>query len=433
MKKEKSPLKLNEEVVKQALKPSLKEHEKGNIRSLLEPTKTTMARRMKEEELGVGDWYMQETANIDVAPTNPDYQTMDSDSEKTPFKQYSKSTSRIRDEYLPSQHSGSPLNQLDHSRGKNEEFEYGVQNLEESNISIYDNIKHIPEEQVEEAIKSMVDNDNYVHGVDPVIMGLPNREWRMSVKRYFGNIKEDMLSAIDQDRADLKDGLMENARTVISWVQQFVEKREQRKSMLSDETPGNVGGDLLSKGSHKGDKRKWDLTYLGTPGIKMDIAEEGIPHFMMQNIDDIWTVGDLDANTYTKDFAGIKKWKEFKNAVRQQGLSGVALNEPWVEGTANTLTQTKEGVLQWLHDDNDGDSLFSRFAKAFPDFGDWGVFMPESDLFNLGVSRDVVRNGLKEMAVSIYNAAKESAEVSKDVIQKTKLSAKEMIEKYSKK
>ena len=154
---------------------------------------------------------------------------------------------------------------------------------------------------------------------------------------------------------------------------------------------------LISKGSHKGDQRKYDLTYMGSDKINMSISEEGDMYFKADGIEDVWTVKDLDRNVFGKNFQGYKVWDSFIEDMKKTNKEGGKISEGALEAVIEGVTQGKESLLSWFYDFG----LFDKLEKQAEENGvmmDLDQIMPESERFNIDLIEDLVKNGLVNMA-----------------------------------
>ncbi len=179
---------------------------------------------------------------------------------------------------------------------------------------------------------------------------------------------------------------------------------------------------LISKGSHKGDQRKYDLTYMGSNEINMDISEEGDIYFKANGIDDVWTVNDLDRNVFGKNFQGYKVWDGFIEDMKKTNKEGGKVSEGALEAVIEGVTEGKENLLSWFYDFG----LFDKLEKQAEENGitmDLDQIMPESERFNIDLIEDLVKNGL-------VNMAKER--IGMETFKLAGQSASELINKYRK-
>ena len=330
------------------------------------------------------------------------------------LKRYSALKSRTRDNYLPS--SNSPMQQVDSSDNS----------YQLATVNIYDTFSGLPEEELNEMSKDHANNASYDPKKDDLINVLQNPKHRVVVKNYLKDVKTRMVNAINDGQLDLKDAWMSNVKNLNSNLGMYSNKYMGWRDMNgSNQFEESKFSKLISKGSHKGDKRKFDLTYIGSEKIDMSISEEGDMYFKVNGIDDdIWTVKDLDKNVFTKNFKGYKVWDGFLEEMKQTIKEGGKVSEGAIEAVVESLAEGKDSLLSWFYDFG----LFEEFEKAAKKNNiqiDIDQLMPESENFNIQLLEDLVKNGLVNMAKTRTADTKMSSGFKMS-------SAKDLIKKYSK-
>jgi len=354
---------------------------------------------------------------------------------KTPFQRYSALKTNVRNNYIPEiSKETSPLQQSSYSSDRFSEGIYGGA-LPEINVnSVWNTFEDLPKEKLEEIKINSITNDissNEEWGT-PVkpIEKIPNKEWRGTITKYLNFCRENIVNAVKDGQTDFKEVWMNNARNLVTNIQQFEEKRKEwGLNNAGDETSTNKGGSMVSNGSHRGDSRLWDFTYLGAPNMNMDISEEGDMYFKLTDVDDIWTVKDLDRNVFNKDYRGLQIWTDLKKELVKSAREGKAFNMKAIEGVVAGIIQTPEAANSWAHDNLDGENMFDQYYKSAAEKGieiNPDPFMVEHPDYNIDIINDMVKNGMINMAKQIYDSGvvgnKKTAEG---------LSARELMKKYA--
>ena len=343
------------------------------------------------------------------------------------FRGASALKSRTRERYLPS-NNVSPVKQTNSRDLVNVMGSEPVgmgRTLPE--IDIWSTFEKLPEEDLKEMVKDHVENTNYKTG-DELIKAFQNPKHKIAVKNYFKEVKENIVNAMKDNNPDIKNQWMENARNLIDNMGMLGEKYGTWSDINKVNPFENSDfSSAISKSSHKGDMRKYDLTYLGSDQINMSIAEEGDIYFKMQGIDDdIWTVKDLDKNVRLKNFQGYKIWDGFIQDIKKTVKEGGEVSNTALEGVVNSLTESKDSALSFFFDFG----LFDQFEKQIQEQGgevNTDTLMPESTNFNMDIVTDLVKNGLINMAKQTMSSAIAAGSVSK-----ASTSAKSLLRKYSK-
>tara|TARA_R100001594_G_scaffold5008_3_gene16333 strand:- start:6009 stop:7406 length:1398 start_codon:yes stop_codon:yes gene_type:complete len=328
------------------------------------------------------------------------------------FKRYSALKSRTRDSYIP---TSSPMQQqADDSDDK------ATKEVFLPTVTIWDTFNELTEASLDEMAKDHANNTSFDSKNDDLINVLQNPKHRMVVKNYLKDVKTRMINALNDGQIDIKDEWMNNVKNLQSNIGMYANKYQGWVDMVSSgQFEEAKHSKLISKGSHKGDKRKYDLTYIGSDKINMSISEEGDMYFKVNGInDDIWTVKDLDKNVFSKNFKGYKVWDDFLEEMKQVTREGGQVNEGAIEAVVESLAEGKDSLLSWFYDFG----LFEELEKATEENNikiDIDQVMPESERFNIELLEDLVKNGLVNMAKTRINMP-------------TNLSAKDLIKKYSK-
>ncbi len=337
---------------------------------------------------------------------------------KTSFENYSTAKSKTRENYLPNQNNASPTKQKREDPAMEGEI---------PEITIWDTFNDLSVEDLEEMKVGHIENSKWEEG-DPVINTLQNPKHREVVRNYLSGVKENQLNAIKGGHLDIKNTWMENAKNLLDNLSMFHTKTGTWMEVNKvNPYENNQLSRAVSNSSHKGDMRKYDLTYMGDDNVNMSIAEEGDVYFKLNGIDDdIWTIKDLDKNVRLKNFQGYKVWDGFVNNIKKVAREGGKIGATAIEGIANSLTDSKESALSFFYDFG----LFEQFEKQMKERGkdiNLDVIMPESPDFNIDIIKDLVKNGLINMAKQTFKA-----NVPKAVNAAVKLTAKELIKKYKK-
>ena len=297
--------------------------------------------------------------------------------------------------------------------------------------NIYDSWNKISQEELEEKKGDYINNFNFGAQSAARLDILGNNSWKEACKSYLKKVKQNMNNAIKDGRTDIAGTWMDNARNFIENIKTFeLKKSDDWANQYSDETQGNAGGSVVSKGSHKGDMRKYDMTFMGADNIDIDIAEEGDLYFKMRGVDDIWTVKDLGKNVFMKNFKGIQIWETFKKDLRNLAKQGKPIASSIVKGTVNSMLANKHSILSLLHDDILGNqSIFEMMEEEAIrrnlDFNK-ELFMPESKDFNMDLVQSMVEKGLINMANLTH-----ASFLPTKAIAKSAATATELIKKYS--
>ena len=335
-----------------------------------------------------------------------------------------------RKNYLPKKDITSPLRQNDEMA---EEMSGVI-----SGKDIYDTWKEISEEQLEQQKENYIENFNFGITSPARIDILGNPKWKELSRNYLNKVKNNISNAINDGQTDYAAKWMDNARNFINNIKIFENKKvEDWARQYTDESQSNAGGSIISKGSHKGDMRKYDMTYMGANNINMEIAEEGDIYWKMEDIDDIWTVKDLGRNIHYKNFKGIQLWNDFKKQLGRAAKEDVPVTDSSIKGTIDSMLRNEAAILSFAHDNLAGNqSMYEMYEEEGLRRGvvvDPDPFMPESTEYNLDMVKNMVKKGLIDMAKQIYssNMPKQVNDIIQDIDGKN-LSAKELIKKYSK-
>lgn len=332
---------------------------------------------------------------------------------KGAFKQYSALKSRTRENYIP---TSSPMQQRQSSDQNAKDF------VRQISSNIYDTWSSLSEEKLNDMKKNHVAN-SLGEKLNNKIDVLKNPKHKIAVKNYFKKAKENVINAINDGQLEFKSQWMSNVENLIgnlgSMNTKYGSWLDMNKSSQFEKSSFN---NLISKGSHKGDQRKYDLTYMGSNEINMDISEEGDIYFKANGIDDVWTVNDLDRNVFGKNFQGYKVWDGFIEDMKKTNKEGGKVSEGALEAVIEGVTEGKENLLSWFYDFG----LFDKLEKQAEENGvtmDLDQIMPESERFNIDLIEDLVKNGL-------VNMAKER--IGMETFKLAGQSASELINKYRK-
>ncbi|MAN62232.1 MAG: hypothetical protein CMI60_09840 [Parvibaculum sp.] len=332
----------------------------------------------------------------------------------TAFKKYSALKSRTRESYIP---TSSPMQQ----RFKSKDMVYGGR--VGAPATIYDTWGSLPEEKLNDMKKNHVANTTFGSASTNQIDVLKNPKHKATVRNYLKKAKENMINALNDGQIEFKDQWMDNVKNLVGNLGSMNTKYggwvDMNKSSQFEKSSFN---NLISKGSHKGDQRKYDLTYMGSDKINMSISEEGDMYFKADGIEDVWTVKDLDRNVFAKNFQGYKVWDSFIEDMKKTNKEGGKISEGALEAVIEGVTQGKESLLSWFYDFG----LFDKLEKQAEENGvmmDLDQIMPESERFNIDLIEDLVKNGLVSMA---------KERIGMETSKLTGQSASDLINKYRK-
>lgn len=303
-------------------------------------------------------------------------------------------------------------------------------------ITIYDTFNTISDEELNKKKQDYIENFNFGVESSSRMDVLGNPKWKETVRVWLKKAQENMFNAIGDGQTDIAAKWMDNA---VNLVNNNVKVFENKKvndwaRQYSDEIKGNTGGSIMSKGSHKGDMRKMDLTYMGAENVALEISEDGNFYFKMEGIDDVWTVNDLGRNTFPKNFNGAVMWDDFKKQLIRAAKEGSPISKSSIKSTIDNLLQNEASVLSFAHDNlSTTQSMFEMYeeeARRRNIAINPNPFMPESKEFDIKRVKNMVKKGLEAMAEETYSS--HIPKQAKDLVEKASknLSAKELIEKY---
>tara|TARA_Y100000401_G_scaffold115896_1_gene120468 strand:+ start:5993 stop:7720 length:1728 start_codon:yes stop_codon:yes gene_type:complete len=301
-------------------------------------------------------------------------------------------------------------------------------------VTIYDTFNTIDAETFEEKKQDYIENFRFGSKAGARIDTLGNKTWKEATRGWLKNVQENIFNAIGDGETDIAAKWMDNTRNLINNIKIFENKKvEDFGRQFTDEIKGNTGGSIMSKGSHKGDMRKYDMTYMGANNINLEISEDGDMFFKMEGIDDVWSVKDLGRNTFSKNFQGALRYDEIKQSLIDSAKQNKPFSKNALEGSIDSLLVNKEAILSFAHDDlGDNKALFDLYEKAARERGlkiNIEPFMPESQEFDLKRVKNMVKKGLVSQAEEVYNA--HLSNYAKENVDKAeKMSAKDLIEKY---
>ena len=301
-------------------------------------------------------------------------------------------------------------------------------------VTIYDTWNTINNEDFEEKKLDYIENFRFGSKAGARIDALGNKSWKEATRGWLKNVQENIFNAIGDGETDIAAKWMDNTRNLINNIKIFENKKvEDFGRQFTDEIKGNTGGSIMSKGSHKGDMRKYDMTYMGANNINLEISEDGDMFFKMEGIDDVWSVKDLGRNTFSKNFQGALRYDEIKQSLIDSAKQNKPFSKNALEGSIESLLVNKEAILSFAHDDlGDNKALFDLYEKAARERGlkiNIEPFMPESQEFDLKRVKNMVKKGLMSQAEQVYNAHL-SNYAKENVDKAAKMSAKDLIEKY---
>tara|TARA_R100000900_G_scaffold146384_2_gene135968 strand:- start:529 stop:2142 length:1614 start_codon:yes stop_codon:yes gene_type:complete len=332
-----------------------------------------------------------------------------------------------RDTYLPKKgKDGPPLKQLEDPQME------GL--LPE--VTVYDTWKTIDDNEFNKKKQDYIENFNFGLESSNRMDILGNPKWKETVRVWLKKTQENMFNAIGDGQTDVAAKWMDNARNLTNNNIKVFEGKKVNDfaKQYSDEIKGNTGGSIMSKGSHKGDLRKTDLTYMGANNINMEISEDGNIFWKMEGVDDVWSVNDLGRNVFPKNFSGALMYDDFKNKLKSMAREGSPVSKSSIKGTIESFLQNEASVLSFAHDNlNSNESMFELYEQEANKRGfdiNPDPFMPESDEYDFKQVKNMVKKGLVSMAEEVYNAHLSASDIKKVKDATKNLSAKELIEKY---
>ena len=302
-------------------------------------------------------------------------------------------------------------------------------------VTIYDTWNTINDQDFDEKKHDYIEIFRFGSNAGSRIDTLGNKRWKEAARSWLKNVQENIFNAIGDGQTDVAAKWMDNTRNLIKNIKIFENKKEEDfGKQFTDEIKGNTGGSIVSKGSHKGDMRKYDMTYMGANNINLEISEDGDMFFKMEGIDDVWSVKDLGRNTFTKNFQGALRYDEIKQSLIDSAKQNKPFSKNALEGSIESLLVNKEAILSFAHDNlGDNKAMFDLYEKAATKRGlkiNIEPFMPESQEFDLKRVKNMVKKGLMSQAEEIYSA--HLSNYAKQTVDRAtkKMSAKDLIEKY---
>ena len=301
------------------------------------------------------------------------------------------------------------------------------------NGTVYGSWQDISDRDLEQQKQKYIDNFKFGSKASARMDILGNKRWKEAAKSYLKDVKEKMSNAYVDGHVELAKEWMDNANNFIQNIKTFeLQKVDDWAKQYNDETKGNKGGSTISKGSHKGDKRLIDMIYMGADNVDMQVAEEGDIYFKMRGVDDIATVADLNSpRVFLKNYKAIEMWENFKSSVMDKAKQGASVSASAIEGTVEAMLSNEQAILSLAHDNTiNNKSMYEMYTDAAKKAGvniNPSPFMPESEDYNLGIIKQMVKDGLINMAKQTYKSY-----VPKAVVNATKLSAKDLLKKYRK-
>ena len=326
------------------------------------------------------------TSELSVREESPaDYKEQTPLTFKSPFARRDMTARRIRDKWRPTQPLAyaSPLHQEEFATQTPEE-QAGMMGGEMPPVkTLWDKIDEyggMP--AINSTVENFINNVDYNPEFDKPLKALQSGDYSGTIQDFANDLANQLKEAGKNKDMKAKQNIMTIADQLIRDVNVFAEKFMSWIDMKGgDKTPGNIGGDMTSKGSDKTFDFNQSTIMMGDPDINMGITTEGKIHFKRNDIPGLISVGDLGKNIMHKNYEGIKTFTEAQQTYHGDSIEGLPLNESVTDGIISGILQTKDALLSWAHDENSGKSWITEYAEANPN-EDLSWAMPESEQFD---------------------------------------------------
>jgi hypothetical protein len=335
------------------------------------------------------------------------------------------SARRVRDKWRPTQQPTQPLAYRPSSPMRFEETNAPIN--EEPVKTVWDKIDEYGGEQaIKSTVENFVGNTTFNSEIDKPLKAFQSSNYTNVIQEFADSLAQEMKTAgINKDNK-ARQNVMSKAQTLIGDINIFAQKFNAWTNMKGgDKTPGNIGGDMTSKGSNKIFDFNQNTIMMGDPDVNMGITPEGNIHFKRNDITDLISVGDLDKGVMHRNYEGIQTFAKMQENYHSNAIEGLPLNESTTEGTVSGILQTKDALLSWAHDENSGKSWVSEYAEANPN-EDLSWAMPESEQFDYDRLYDEVHGWMSHKLNEAYtHVSQASAELPKKTAAKEILTALE--------
>ena len=344
---------------------------------------------------------------------------------KSPFARRDMSARRVRDKWRPTQQPTQPLAYRPSSPMRFEETNAPIN--EEPVKTVWDKIDEYGGEQaIKSTVENFVGNTTFNSEIDKPLKAFQSSNYTNVIQEFADSLAQEMKTAgINKDNK-ARQNVMSKAQTLIGDINIFAQKFNAWTNMKGgDKTPGNIGGDMTSKGSNKIFDFNQNTIMMGDPDVNMGITPEGNIHFKRNDIADLISVGDLDKGVMHRNYEGIQTFAKMQETYHSNAIEGLPLNESTTEGTVSGILQTKDALLSWAHDENSGKSWITEYAEANPN-EDLSWAMPESEQFDYDRLYDEVHGWMSHKLNEAYtHVSQASAELPKKTAAKEILTALE--------
>ena len=340
----------------------------------------------------------QTAADFEVVPSSP-------------FARRDMTFARVRDKWRPTQQPteplayASPLHQEEYVTETPEE-QAGMTGAEmppppdKTLWDVMDEYGGLP--AINSKVESFVNSIDYNPEFDKPLKAMKSGDYSKTVTDFANSLAEELKQAgLSKDNKS-RQNIMSRAEQLIRDINTYASKFLDWSNMKAgDKTPGNIGGDMTSKGSDKTFDFNLSTIMMGDPGVAMGITSDGRIHFKRTDIDGLVSVGDLDKGVFLKNYEGIQMFTESQKAYHGNAIEGLPLNKSQTDGIVSGILQTKSALLSWAHDNNSGKSWVTEYAETHPG-EDLSWAMPESEQFDYDRLHDEVHGWMSHKLNEAY-------------------------------
>jgi len=365
---------------------------------------------------------VQKAKPKDDSPTNYKEQSPLPMVLSSPFRRRDMSSKRIRDKWRPSSQPTQPLAYSTSPLHKEEIATEAPIEAQPPTVTLWDKIDEyggLP--AINSTVENFISNVTYNPEFDKPLKAIQSGNHNSVIQKFADDLASQLKEAGKNKDMKGKQNIMGIADQLVRDVSLFAEKFMSWTDIKGgDKTPGNIGGDMTSKGSDKTFDFNQNTIMMGDPDVNMGITPEGKIHFKRNDIPGLVYVGDMDKGIFHKNYEGIKTFAEAQKRYHGNGIEGLPLNDSVTEGTVSGILQTKDALLSWAHDENAGKSWVSEYAEMNQG-EDLSWAMPESEQFDYDRLYDEVHGWMSHKLNEAYN------DVSKTKAKKPKPDAAKQI------
>ena len=327
----------------------------------------------------------------------------------SPFARRDMSFKRVRDKWRPNQQPTqpltytSPLHQEEFATETPEE-QAGIAGTEIP-TTLWDKIDDyggMP--VVNSTVENFVSNITYNPDFDKPLKAIQSGDHNRVIQEFADDLASQLKVVGKNKDMKGKQNVMTIADQLLRDINVFAEKFMSWVDLKGgDKTPGNIGGDMTSKGSDKTFDFNQSMIMMGDPDVNMGITPEGKIHFKRNDISGLVHIGDIDKGVFHKNYEGIKMFTQTQQRYHGNAIEGLPLNESQTEGVVSGILQTKDALLSWAHDENSGKSWVSEYSEMNQG-EDLSWAMPESEQFDYDRLYDEVHGWMSHKLNEAYTS-----------------------------